>query len=92
MEECNMARPGPEILHSAEVDGINWEITAAESAYVITYQGKPIGLRTQVPGLGMVKYKYYKMTYTHEGSARAAVRRLNKKFCTDEFSYVIMTV
>lgn len=83
-----MARPEPIILDRAEDEkGVVWEITQAETTYIILYKKRPIGIRSITPILGGIAKKYYKMTYLHEGSARAAVRRLNKRFNCDDFSY-----
>lgn len=81
-----MARPKPQILKTVELgDGSVWEITQANSQYVVTYQGQPCGVRQHVHTLTTHGFKYQKLSYTSLGSALAQVRRLNHKFNTLDF-------
>jgi len=80
-----MARPGPTILHTAEVDdGTIWDILQAPGNYIITYQGQVCGVRHHVHTLTSHGFRYQKLSYNNLGNARAQVRRLNTKFnCLD---------
>ena len=81
-----MARPGPNILKTIELgDGSTWDITHADSQYVITYQGKPCGVRQHINTLTIQGFKYQKLSYTNLGNALAQVKRLNHKFNTEDF-------
>lgn len=88
-----MARPAPEILKSIEArDGTTWDITQADSQYVITYQGKPCGVRQHVQTLNTQGFKYQKLSYTGLGSALAQVKKLNDKFNTEDFDVMQVVV
>lgn len=81
-----MARPKPQILKTVELgDGSTWDITQADSQYVVTYQGRPCGVRQHIHTLNNQGYKYQKLSYTNLGNALAQVRRLNHKFNCDDF-------
>lgn len=83
-----MARPAAEIIDRITTrDNADWYILEADDYYVITYQGRPINLKT-VSGSIKQPIKYKKTGYSNEGNARAAVRRLNDVFMTEDFSYV----
>lgn len=80
-----MARPQREILVEA-YDGDNtWAIIDIPDYWVITYQDRPITIRTEN---GINGYKKYKRTsYSTEASARNASDRLNEIFATTAFGY-----
>jgi len=81
-----MARPKPEIIKSIEVgDGSVWDITVADAQYVITYQGRPCGVRQHIHTVINQGFKYQKLSYTGLGQARAQVRRLNHRFRCEDF-------
>lgn len=87
-----MVRPSAKVITSQEdAKGVTWELLVAEQSFIVTYKGQPVSLRTRIPCLVGYRLKYYKMTYTNLGSVKAAIRRLNKRFNTTEFSYTIMT-
>jgi len=82
-----MARPSPTIIASIETqDGSTWDIMQADAQYVVTYQGRPCGVRQHVNTLTTQGFKYQKLSYTHLGNAQAQVNRLNHKFNTDKFN------
>jgi hypothetical protein len=84
-----MTRPAPEILAEACLaNGQTWQITAAETVYIVTYQGRPVGLRV-LEGIDS-HFKYKKMSYTNLGSARRQARYLNHRFNCDDFAVVRM--
>lgn len=83
-----MARPSATVLAHVEVDNVQYEVLYADYKYIITYRGYPCNLRKlayQFPE-GLTK-KYPKTSYAHQGSAEAAVRKLNKIFDTEDFGY-----
>lgn len=81
-----MARPGPNIIKTHELgDGSTWDITQADAQYVVTYQGRPCGVRQHVQTMTTQGYKYQKLSYTNLGNALAQVKRLNHKFNTEDF-------
>jgi hypothetical protein len=81
-----MPRPNPKIIKTVEaLDGSFWDITQANAQYVITYQGKPCGVRHHITSLTSNSFKYQKLSYTGLGNALAQVRRLNQKFNTEDF-------
>jgi hypothetical protein len=82
-----MARPQPQVLFARLEDLTQWQVLRARALYVITYQGKPFGLRALHPMVNGEYKKYYKTSYTNRGSARAAVRTLNERFQTEDFAY-----
>jgi len=79
-----MARPTAKILRTASLDdGSTWDILHTDSYYVVTYQGRPCGIRQHKQmSLG---FKYMKLSYTNLGNARAQAHRLNKKFACNDF-------
>lgn len=82
-----MARPSAEIIQRwTTEDFVEWSILAADSVYYITYQDRPINIRTQQPNINNT-IKYKKVAYSNEGSCRAQVRRLNRLFQTTDFGY-----
>jgi hypothetical protein len=84
----DMSRPEPTII--AEVDlpnGQLWQITLADTVYIVTYQGQPVGLRVTE---GMGNFKYKKMSYTNLGSARRQARLLNHRFNCEDFEVMRM--
>lgn len=84
-----MARPEPKILIEQEQDNGNiWQAIACLQTYVITYQGRPIDIRVVNHGLGVTKFKYKRTSYNQLGTAIAQVRRYNKMFNTEDFSYI----
>lgn len=84
-----MSRPAPLILAEAALaNGQLWQITAAETIYIVTYQGRPVGLRV-IEGFDS-HFKYKKMSYTNLGSARRQARFLNHRFNCEDFSVVRM--
>ena len=81
-----MARPTAKIIHTMSFDdGITWEIMAAEGQYTLLYKGKPVSIRSS--SLIRNTFKYFKSTYPNEGSVIAQVRRLNKRFNCEDFTY-----
>tara|TARA_R110002126_G_scaffold283732_1_gene433068 strand:+ start:532 stop:795 length:264 start_codon:yes stop_codon:yes gene_type:complete len=80
-----MARPGPNIIKTIELDlGTTWDIITADACYVITYQGSICGIRQHIHTINSQGFKYQKLSYTNLGNALAQVTRLNTKFnCTD---------
>lgn len=79
-----MARPTAEIIRTVALDdGTVWDILHADSYYVVTYQGKPCGIRQHKQMV--TGFKYMKLSYTNMGNAIAQVRRLNKKFNCNDF-------
>jgi hypothetical protein len=87
-----MSRPKPSVIHTAELrDGTVWDITTAESCYVITYKDQICGIRQHVNTLTKQGFKYQKLSYTNLGNARAQVRRLNSKFNSEDFDVMQVT-
>jgi hypothetical protein len=87
-----MARPSPTITKTMQLpDGSIWDITSAESCYVITYRDQVCGIRQHVNTLSKQGFKYQKLSYTNLGNARAQVRRLNNKFHTEDFDVMQVT-
>ena len=87
VQGCMMARPTAKILHTTTFDdGITWEIMATDSQYTVLYLGQPVSIRSS----STIRhgFKYFKSTYPNEGSVKAQVRRLNKKFDCADFTYV----
>jgi len=81
-----MSRPKPKITNTIELpDGSVWDITSAESCYVITYRDQVCGIRQHVNTLTKQGFKYQKLSYTNLGNALAQVRRLNTKFQCEDF-------
>ena len=81
-----MSRPKPQLLKTVELgDGSTWDIIQADCQYVITYQGRPCGVRQHVNTMTIQGFKYQKLSYTNLGNAIAQVRRLNHKLQTNEF-------
>jgi hypothetical protein len=81
-----MPRPNPRIIKTIEaLDGSTWDITQADAQYIITYQGRPCGVRHHITSLTSNSFKYQKLSYTGLGNARAQVKRLNDKFNTTDF-------
>jgi len=80
-----MSRPKPTIIKTVESgDGSTWDIIHSDSQYVITYQGRPCGVRQHVNTMTTQGFKYQKLSYTNLGNAIAQVRRLNHRFnCID---------
>jgi hypothetical protein len=84
-----MSRPAPLILAETNLaNGQTWQITQAETIYIVTYQGQPVGLRV-IEGFDD-HFKYKKMSYTNLGSARRQARLLNHRFNTEDFGIVRM--
>jgi hypothetical protein len=85
-----MARPSPIVLAQAQVDNQQIEILHAERKYILTFQGQPCNIRKIAYAFpqGLTK-KYLKTSYAHLGSVVAQVKRLNKIFATDQFSYAV---
>jgi hypothetical protein len=83
-----MARPGPNIIKQIELhDGSTWDITQADSCYVITYQGSICGIRQHIHTINTQGFKYQKLSYTNLGNVLAQVKRLNDKFNSEDFGY-----
>jgi len=81
-----MARTAPTILLGQEQEnGELWEVTECATNYVILYKEKLCGIR--VSGMFRPAFKYKKLSYPTEGSARRQVKLLNEKFNTLDFSY-----
>lgn len=81
-----MARPEPKIIKTIEaLDGSTWSITEADAQYIITYRGRPCGVRHHYYSLTKSCFKYQKLSYTGLGNARAQVKRLNDKFNCNDF-------
>lgn len=88
-----MARPGPRILKTIELaDGSTWDITQADSQYVVTYQGQPCGVRQHMQTMTNQGFKYQKLSYTNLGNALAQVKRLNHKFKCEDFDVMQVSV
>ena len=88
-----MSRPKPTVLKSIIAkDNTQWDITEADSQFVITYQGRPCGIRQHVQTLTKQGFKYQKLSYTGLGSARAQVKKLNHKFNTQDFDVMQVCV
>lgn len=84
-----MPRPEPKIITAQQnTTGEHWQILATDSMYVITYQGQPVNIRTELHKLGYVERKYQKCAYANEGNCRAQVRKLNEIFDCEDFAYV----
>jgi len=80
-----MARPEPEILKTYELEcGTVWDVLYSDSLFIITYQGRPCGIRQHkrlTHG-----YKYSKLSYTNLGNAEAQCRKMNARFNTTDFA------
>ena len=84
-----MARPSAEVIAKIEdVNGVTWEIIDTDTVYIITYKGRPTGVRSHHFVSFGLQYKYKRMLYGNEGNAKLEVERLNKRFKTDLFSYI----
>ena len=81
-----MARPKPEVIQRVDVDILCWEITDTDKLYIITYNDKPVGVRTTKNGLRGLEHKYKKMSYQHLGNAKLTARRFNATFNTTAFA------
>jgi hypothetical protein len=81
-----MARPGPTILHTTELDdGSIWDILLATTSYIITYKAQACGVRQHNNLMSNPGFRYQKLSYNNLGNARAQARRLNAKFNTLDF-------
>jgi hypothetical protein len=81
-----MARPKPQIEYSVTLgSGQVWDVLQAEATYVITYKGKPCGIRTWQVLEGPHAFKYKKTSYANLGNALAQVRVLNHRFDCKDF-------
>lgn len=88
-----MSRPSPTIIASIETgDGSTWDITQANSQYVVTYLGRPCGVRQHIHTMNTQGFKYQKLSYTNLGNALAQVRRLNHKFKCEDFDVMEVSV
>lgn len=86
-----MARPGPDIIKQIEDDkNVTWEVIEYPQVYIITYDGKPVGIRRQASVMAHTQFKYKRMLYSNSGNASLEVRRLNKRFKTDRFGYMVI--
>jgi hypothetical protein len=84
-----MARPEPTIVvENEQSNGDVWQVLPAEQIYVITYKGQPIDIRVVNHGLGIMKFKYKRTSYTQLGTVVSQVRRYNSKFNTTDFDYI----
>ena len=81
-----MARPDPKVIQRVDTDILVWEITDSDKLYIITYNDKPVGVRTTKNGLRGLEHKYKKMSYQHLGNAKLTARRFNATFNTTEFA------
>lgn len=66
-------------------DGSTWDILQAESHYIITYKGRPVGIRVSSIMSMEQGFRYKKLSYTGLGSALAQVKRLNHRFKCQDF-------
>ena len=82
-----MSRPQRKILASADWENAVWEVVEADNYWIITYQGRPVNVKTTAWSIGYPHKKYKKMAYPTESSARNQAVRFNQIFQTDEFSY-----
>lgn len=83
-----MARPSqPTIVALTDDEGIVWEILEAQASYTILYKNKPIAIRRAFCNITRRYLKYDRMTYTNLGNVKAAVKRLNERFNTNEFTW-----
>jgi len=88
-----MSRPNPKIINTIEAsDGSTWDVTQAEAQYIITYKGKPCGVRQHYYSLGKNCFKYQKLSYTGLGNALAQVNRLNHRFKCEDFDVMAVCV
>lgn len=86
-----MSRPSAEVIVKIDDEnGIPWEVIKTPQVYIITYQGVPVGIRSQHSMMSGAQYKYKRILYSSEASAKLEVKRLNKRFNTDLFSYIIL--
>jgi len=84
-----MARPSAQVIKTiVTATGTQLELLEAEDCYVIVYKRKPINIRHISAGLGPLRRKYMKLSYTNEGNAAAQVRRLNKLFDCEDFAFI----
>ena len=81
-----MARPDPKVIAKVDTDILLWEITDSDKLYIITYNDKPVGVRTTKNGLLRLEHKYKKMSYQHLGNAKLTARRFNATFNTTAFA------
>ncbi len=81
-----MSRPEPEVIQRVDTDILVWEITDSDKLYIITYNDKPVGVRTTKNGLRGLEHKYKKMSYQHLGNAKLTARRFNATFNTTAFA------
>lgn len=80
-----MARPQREIIRQAQDEANVWSIIDIPDYWIITYNDRPITIRTENVLNGYKKYK--RTSYSTEASARGAALRLNELFATDAFGY-----
>lgn len=89
-----MSRPKPTVVLE-DINDANrgYWVCEADAVYAVCYQGRPIKIKTQAdvdssyPGP-----KYAKTSFPSAAHAFNLAERLNKRFGTDEFTVVIMTV
>jgi hypothetical protein len=80
-----MARSEPTIIMSACDDDKYFHICKATGVYAVVLDGKPFMLRCDYSD---GRSKYPKTVFTSIGSARSAVRRLNRFFKTNRFDVI----
>lgn len=80
-----MARPSAKVIISKHIDDIDYEVLEAFDYYYITYQDKPITLRTGYYTAQGKMIKYGKTGYTNRGSAQRTADTLNHRYNTTLF-------
>lgn len=88
-----MARPKPTILMEYTDKSYNSEqILDADAIYAVFYDGKPINMRTLNTLVNYPGPKYKKVSFSNSGHAFNLADRLNKRFGTNKFTVVKLTV
>jgi hypothetical protein len=86
-----MARPGPRIIETCEDDNnVIWDITNPQVVYMVVYKKQPVGVRSHHHLMAGPQFKYNKMLYNTRATAQQQVDRLNERFSTKDFSYIVI--
>jgi hypothetical protein len=88
-----MARPKPTIILES-VNPKNYkaeQVLDADAIYAVSYQGKPVNLRTLSHLISYPGPKYKKVSFSNSGHAFNLAERLNKLFKSTEFAVYKLT-
>jgi hypothetical protein len=89
----NMSRPKPTILIE-QVNKTNYrcdQILSSEGIWSVTFEGKPINLKSSNMLVNYPGPKYKKTSFSNPGHAINLAKKLNTQFKTDKFEVVLLT-